>query len=78
MGGFQSSRSVGGSLCLRLKGCKLIRRKVRKLHRDLTKYYTEILGHRLPSQGPNLTTIAKDGNVEEAIKVHATVQRVFL
>ncbi|KAF8245809.1 hypothetical protein K440DRAFT_603277 [Wilcoxina mikolae CBS 423.85] len=43
--------------------------KLRKLHRDLTKYYTEILGHRLPDQGPNLTAIAKDGNVEEAIKL---------
>lgn len=45
---------------------------VRKLHRDLAKYYTETLGHQLPSQGPNLTAIAKDGKVEEAIKVGQT------
>ncbi|KAL7275336.1 hypothetical protein RUND412_001738 [Rhizina undulata] len=37
--------------------------------RDLTRYYTEILGHRLPRSAPNLTLIAKDGNVEESIKL---------
>jgi len=46
---------------------------VRKLHKDLSKYYTETLGHRLPSPAPNLTAIAKDSNVEETIKVR-TIQ----
>ncbi|RPB02592.1 hypothetical protein L873DRAFT_418300 [Choiromyces venosus 120613-1] len=43
--------------------------KLKRLHKDLTKYYTENLGHRLPSPPPNLTLIAKDGNVGESIKV---------
>jgi hypothetical protein len=42
---------------------------VRKLHKDLSKYYTETLGHRLPSPAANLTAIAKDGNTEETIKL---------
>lgn len=43
--------------------------KLKRLHKDLTRYYTETLGHRLPSAAPNLTMIAKDGNVEESIKL---------
>ncbi|KAH0612235.1 uncharacterized protein H6S33_010287 [Morchella sextelata] len=43
--------------------------KLKKLHKELTRYYTEALGHRLPSAAPNLTMIAKDSNVEESIKL---------
>ncbi|KAA8911349.1 HOOK protein-domain-containing protein [Sphaerosporella brunnea] len=43
--------------------------RLRKLHKDLSKYYTETLGHRLPSPAPNLTAIAKDANTEETIKL---------
>lgn len=43
--------------------------KLKRLHKDLTQYYTEALGHRLPSQPPNLTAIAKNGSVDEAIKL---------
>ncbi|KAG0131805.1 hook-related protein family [Tuber indicum] len=43
--------------------------KLKRLHKELAKYYTENLGHRLPSPPPNLTLIAKDGNVEESIKL---------
>ena len=39
------------------------------MHKDLVRYYTENLGHRLPSNPPNLTAIAKDGNVEDVVKV---------
>lgn len=46
---------------------------VKRLHKELTKYYTENLGHRLPSPPPNLTLIAKDGNVEESIKVGSEI-----
>ncbi|KAG0641991.1 HOOK protein-domain-containing protein [Tuber brumale] len=42
---------------------------LKRLHKELTKYYTENLGHRLPSPPPNLTLIAKDSNVEESIKL---------
>lgn len=46
-----------------------VRPAVKRLHKDLARYYTEALGHRLPSSPPNLTSIAKDGNTEETIKV---------
>lgn len=42
---------------------------VKRLHKALVKYYTEVLEHRLPASPPSLTSIAKDQNVEETIKV---------
>ena len=42
---------------------------VKRLHKALVKYYTEVLDHRLPASPPSLTAIAKDQNVEETIKV---------
>lgn len=42
---------------------------VKRIHKDLTRYYTDTLGHRLPSTPPNLTLIAKDGAQDETIKV---------
>ncbi|KAF8468403.1 hypothetical protein BDZ91DRAFT_109336 [Kalaharituber pfeilii] len=43
--------------------------KLKRIHKDLTRYYTDTLGHRLPSTPPNLTLIAKDGAQDETIKL---------
>lgn len=43
--------------------------KLKRIHKDLTRYYTDNLGHRLPSTPPNLTLIAKDGAQDETIKL---------
>lgn len=48
---------------------------VKRLHKDLARFYTETLGHRLPNGPPNLTAIAKDGNVDETIKVRELASR---
>ncbi|TGZ83789.1 hypothetical protein EX30DRAFT_91628 [Ascodesmis nigricans] len=43
--------------------------RLKRLHKALVKYYTEVLEHRLPASPPSLTSIAKDQNVEETIKL---------
>ena len=42
---------------------------VKRIHKDLTRYYADTLGHRLPPTPPNLTLVAKDGSRDETIKV---------
>lgn len=42
---------------------------VKKIHKELERYYTETLGNTLPIGGPNITNIAKDANKEDLTKV---------
>ncbi|KAI5800357.1 HOOK protein-domain-containing protein [Peziza echinospora] len=43
--------------------------KLKRIHKDLTRYYTDSLGHRLPSTPPNLTLIAKDSARDDTIRL---------